>query len=1345
MISFGKWLFYILTPIVLSQTLAANNLRQISNIENLSNNSIESLYQDKSGKLWIGTCDGLNVYNSKRIDVYQPHNKDLVLSGNIIDNIIETESGILWVQTYHGLNQLNRNTNTVKYYDEFKQRLFVAKDSKNILYVIQDDGFIQYYDSQLEIFKTLPFPGIIVNDLLSFTIDRDNKLWLFHSNGIIASFDISYTDQTISFKQKFQIESSNKLLYSFYSGNDVMLVDAEKQLYCMNLHNQSKEKIYNLKESIAERGEISSIINSNGSIFIGYKTNGVQILEKKEHQTQYQLVNIPINCGVFALLKDRYQDIVWIGTDGQGVYSYSNDLYTIRTTKIKDYIAQIGKPIRSIYKDHQNTLWVGTKGDGIIKFYDYSINSDLTNIKTEKLNTSNSALIDNTVYCMANSKKDILWIGGEYGLNYYSYPEGKIKKVDIKDSDHSIIYIHDIHEQDSVLWLASVGKGIIKARLKWNDNQPSIDKMDRITINNEDTGSNYFFNLYAESDSILWFANRGYGAYRVNTTTMKYESIRFSDKVNNKTLDEILSISKKDDCMFFGTSAGLIEYRSKNDFKILDNTRGLPNNTIHGIVKDERDNSLWLSTNKGIVNYNPAQQTLRNYGLSDGLGVIEFSDGAAYKDAETDVIYLGGVNGFVTIHKNRIYDNEYMPKLVFDGLSVYGKWMNINDYLTSKGEEQILRLKSSQNFITLEVNAIDFLNASNYTFMYKIDGISNQWIDNGNSNIISLTNLPHGSYKMYVKYVNRIVSKSSPEYILTLDILPPWYLSTFAKIIYFTLGLLTLILFIKYLDFRSQRKRRRIIKKLEAQHKEEVYESKLRFFTSIAHEFCTPLTLIYGPCNQILELESKNSPTKKYAQVILRNAQRLNSLIQDLIEFRKIETNNKPPFVEELDISKISNEVIASFMEFAVANKAKFYKTIPYQLKWNSDRNYITTILTNLLSNAFKYMSEEGSVEIVVKEEEENLVIRISNTGKGIKEQDLNKIFDRHLILDNLESKTSSKLWTRSGLGLAISDSMVKNLSGKIDVESAKNEWTHFIVTLPLLQPDPISTKQNLPTSDALLPLIYESIQSNETPLPQNTIDKTKQTILAIDDETDLLWLLSDIFADRYNVICIAEPQEVELTLNNFHPDIILCDINMPVISGIDLVSKIKSNKLTAHIPLIIVSAKQDVDEQIKGIDAGAELYITKPFNIEYLRSSVERLMQRKHTLKEYFSSPLSAFQLDQGSLVHTEDNRLINTIQQIIDSNISNDKLNADFIAQEMNISTRNLYRKMNGLTNKGISDMIRDSRLFVAESLLIHTRKTIDEIIYESGFSSRVTFYSAFSKKNQCTPTEYRNGMNK
>lgn len=1335
-------LFILLTFLPLFLSTYAYNLRHISNIGDLSNNSIESLYQDHKGQLWIGTCDGLNAFNGRDIYIYRPTDNNKRLSGNIIDNILETTNNTLWVQTYHGLNKIERITQDVTHYNDFNESLLMLKDTCNTLFVLQQNNFIEYYNEEKRMFQTTELRNVIFKNILCTTIDANNNLWTVSSTGEIKSFKITYSENDkIQTQQIYQTSHFHPIKYAYHSNNEIFIVDDEYNLYCYKLSLRHNDFLYNIKNTSKTRGELSSIIRNKEDILIAYKTSGIVCLSKDKNSSNYKEQKLNINCGVFSLLKDKKQDFVWIGTDGQGLYIYSNDAHIIRTSHLKDYHSQVGRPVRAIHKDKNNTLWIGTKGDGIIRFTNY--NSATTNKGKEQdiqiLSTKNSDLYDNSVYCIEKSNKNILWLGTEHGLNYFSYQDNKIKKANIiNNNPDSIKHIHDLYESDSTLWLATVGFGIIKAKLSWQDNTPTLSDIKHITINQGEFTSNYFFDVFPENDSTLWFSNRGYGVVKLNTKTEDYSIISFSKEKNDKTLDEVFITTKKNNKMYFGTSGGLIEYKD-TIVDVINNHNGFPNNTIHSILKDPKRNKLWLSTNQGLIHFDLSKNNFRIYGLNDGLGVVEFSDGAAYQDPQTGEVLFGGVNGFVSITGNKHNESTlYMPPITFDDLYLYGEHKNIFNYL--KDENSTLKLKHKENFFTLSFNAIDYLNANNYVYYYKIDGMNNKWINNGNLNTISITNIKHGKYTLLVKYVNRITGQTSEKFSLPIIILPPWYQTNTAYIFY---GLLIVLLIIggaQKVQANQNKKREKLIRSIEAGHKEDLYESKLNFFTNIAHEFCTPLTLIHGPCNQILNNNIDISKAKQYAEIINKNAQRLNKLIQELIKFRRVETENQPVIIQEVNVSDVLNEIIFAFKEHAQSNDYRFYEKVPKNIIWDTDIDYLNTIIINLLSNAFKYTFEKGTVKIGLDEIEDTLEIKISNTGKGIKEKNIQKIFDKHLILESLENETSSKIWTRNGIGLATSSSMVKALKGEIRIESELNEWTHFTIVLPKLEKN--TEIEELPILEQ--PSIDFDTKNIEKEILKKQelekIDKNKQTILIIDDEIDILWFLSEVFTDEYNVITLTNPLDANSILDDIYPDIIICDINMPEVDGFTMTQKIKNDKKTSHIPIIIISAKQNIDDQIKGIESGAEIYLTKPFDIEFLKSSVQRLMSRKKELKEYFASPLSAFELDEGNLIHSEDHKMVKDIQLIIEENILDPNLNAELIAKKMNISIRSFYRKLNEIGCKNISDMVRDARLYIAESLLIKTKKTIDEIITDSGFSNRGSFYNAFSKKNACTPTEFR-----
>jgi len=1318
--------------------IAGYNLRQISNENGLSNSAILSISQDSEGYLWFGSADGLNMFNGVNLKVYKPRNSSGNLSGNLIQDIIETEKGIFWINTNYGLNKLNKYKQISNSFKEFKGSYFLKKDRDNNIFILQDSLLIYKGDNMKDFEKTL-VPNIKNSSVLNLTVSSNNKIWIFTADKQSFGYTYNITASGIILEISDNIRHDNNLLYCFdeKNKNDVVyFVDESHTLYEYNLIDKKKYYVYNLSENIRYKGEISSIIKYNNDYFIGFKTNGLLLLKNiPEKQENYQVEEIDIKAGIFCLLKDRFQDIVWIGTDGQGVYMYSDDTYSLRSTVFGNFTLKIEKPVRAIHYDSEKTLWIGTKGDGILKIYDYDINKNILKNKLDYLTTSNSLLKDNSVYAFCKSKKNILWIGGDAGLNYYSYKDKKIHDFEIKTGDNKLIYVHSICEfNDSTLWIATVGTGLVKVNISWVNDTPILRKAERRVLNNGETTYNYFFTAYKESDSNIWFGNRGYGAYLLDKEDEKLSPLVFDNGSNIQTLNDIFSINKDNNGnIWFGTSYGLIKYKKGDTPEFFNEKDGFPNNTVHGILSDSQDN-LWLSTNQGIIKFNTQFNTFRIYDRLNGLKITEYSDGAYHRDEASGLLFFGGVNGFTTIAETLNNANEYLPPFNFENLTILGQDYNIYDFLTETDDESVLNLNYQQNFFSISFTAVDYINGDNYSYLYKLDKVSDSWIDNGISNSVSFTNILPGKYTLHVKYLNKSTGKSSPVYSIILNIRPPWYKSVLAYVLYFILLALALGFFIREIIIRSRRKRKRMLEKLKTQHQEEVHESKLRFFTNIAHEFCTPLTLIYGPCNRILSHKESDSFVLKYTQIIKRNAERLNILIQELIEFRQVETGERAPQIESLPISDMANYIIDAFNDNSESKGILLEKDIQPALFWNSDKGFFFTILSNFISCMLSLSESKGEVRIAVKEQDKHLSIIISGSGETISKDNLELFFDKYKILEDFENQENRN---RNNLGVAIAYNLVKSLNGTIKIDSGLNEKTDIIIKIPECE---VNSSQNL--NNRYPEITVKDYEQTVVELPDYEFDSSKPTMVIIDSDIEILWMICEIFVEQFNVLPIDESIKIEPVLNNFHPNIIIADVTM---NGIAFTNRLKSNKSTAHIPIILISAQRTVEEQIEGLEAGAEMYITKPFNVDYLTVSVNRLISRKETLKDYFSSPLSAYDKIDGRLMHKDSQKFMQDIVEIIRNNINNKNLSVGFIASELGMSTRHLHRRMNEIGSKSPLDLIKDSKLHVARNFLINTKMTIDEIIYKSGFSNRTTFFKTFSEKYGCTPKEYRDNNEK
>ncbi len=677
-----------------------------------------------------------------------------------------------------------------------------------------------------------------------------------------------------------------------------------------------------------------------------------------------------------------------------------------------------------------------------------------------------------------------------------------------------------------------------------------------------------------------------------------------------------------------------------------------------------------------------------------------------------------------------------MPPIYFDKLSIFGEQYNLGEFITSKKENEVLDLKYDQNFFAVSFTSVDYLNGNNCTYSYKLKGLSDQWINNGKESSVSFTNMAPGEYTLLVKYYNSVFDKESDVYSLLIRIGDPWYASWWAYLIYSLCLLLIAAMLIRSFILRTKRKKQELLNEIEKRHQKNVFESKLRFFTNIAHEFCTPLTLIYGPCGRILSSKGLSKFVVDYVQMIQTNAERLNNLIHELIEFRRIETGNREVRVESLDVSSIVKGIAKTFVEMAKSRNITFLSKIPEQVMWNSDKGFLNTIIINLISNAFKYTPDGQSIKIEVDTNGENLLLlRVANEGSTIKEKDFQYIFNRYAILDNFENQ-DEKNFSRNGLGLAISYNMAKLLNGTLKVENTSDGWVMFTLTLPVMELTTGVSETKRLTAEYIPQIDTQPILK----LPQYEFDKMRPTLLVVDDEIEMLWFIGEIFSCDFNVVTLQDPERLEQVMNEVYPKVIICDVMMPGIGGIELTRRIKLMKETAHIPIIIVSGRHEMEQQMEALSAGAEMYITKPFSAEYLRITVCQVMERKEILKNYFSSPISSFEKSDGKLTHKESKKFLQSVLKIINDNVTNKDLTPRYIADRLAISPRSLYRKMEEIGEDSPTDLIRKCRLHVAKDLLLTTQKTIDEIVFDSGFSNKVTFFNVFREKYECTPKEFR-----
>lgn len=1320
----------------------AYNLRQISSRDGLSNSSVICLFQDNERFLWIGTYDGLNMYDSRDIYIYKPDiNNRNSLSSNVIRNIIETDDNYLWISTKWGLNKLSQRSNMIEEsYNEFGENSYVAKDSHDNLYVFGKPGILSLYSKSQKRFIDIPLhKGMVHDNVNSLIIDWKDTIRINH-NGKIEKYTVSLNNPDAPrITRHPNFNHPHRIDYTFYNNDKIIYIDKEGDLFCATA--KGHRFIRNLSNLIRENGEIGSIIFDNQDILIGFKTNGLIHLQASKG---YQPQKVEINCGVFSLWKDEKQDIIWIGTDGQGVYAWTKDEHTFNELSLSQLPIKKRRPVRAIYTDTHNTLWLGTKDNGIIRIKDYNTTKEYTTSNVSHF-TTQEGLNNNAVFAFTPSKAHpILWIGSDGpGLNYYSYQDNRIHPL-TNNTKAGIAKVHSMTEMhDSLLW---VGSGSTLLRISFLSKGHGMEAKSIRGINLGTHGGkqyNQIYSIYAENDSIIWVGMRGNGVVRFNILTEGYRSFNF-EKNGIAPMNDILCVHQdRNKNIWLGSSYGLtrlnLAANGSFSYKNFNENEGLPNNTIHGITEDTRGN-LWLSSNTGIILFDPQRNTFRSLNHKTGLKVIEYSDNAYFQDNKQNEYFFGGIDGVVWIKNEEKKKKEFVPDIYFTKLRIFNKEYSISEFVKMENGEETIVLNHNQNFFAVSFVAMDFINGENSKYSYKLEKFSNVWMDT-RSNEAQFTNIGPGSYVLKVKYNDGINNNENLTRSIRIIILPPWYQTVTAKFFYFLLVIGIALGVFWYIRRKYERRKNSIARKLDEKYKEEMYEGKLRFFTNITHEFCTPLTLIYGPCERILHHDTSDAFIKKYAQIIKSNTERLNSLIQEVIDFRRVETGNKICHIQKLNISELAQGIIESFSELAEENHILVQTDISPNIHWNSDNSCFSKIVNNLISNAFKYTPEKGTIRVSVKQTGSNLSIQVHNTGKGISRENIPLIFNRYSVLDNIKENSIKGLSSRNGLGLAICHSMTELLQGSIEVESEINQYAQFTVTLPPLETSAESGEM-LQRNSLKHPLPDEK-QEKKTPDFKKSELQTQEpesNILIIDDNKELLWMLKDILSDEYTVLTAENGEEGLERLKQETPDLIITDIMMPKVDGITLTKQLKSNKHTMHIPLIILSAKNTTDEKIEGIESGADAYIPKPFNTQYLKTIIRHLIRKQKEMEEYYNTSASAFDYSGGQLLQKEDKEFIQVVIKKINENIDNPAFGPDELASAMQTSSRNFYRKFKALNQLPPKDFIKDQRVGYAAKLLLTTTLNVQEVMYRTGFTNRSHFYKEFAKRYNKTPREYR-----
>lgn len=1326
--------------LVLSLSVGAYNVKSVTNRDGLTNSSVLSICKSKTGLILLGTCDGVCYYDGTRaypLNSQLKHGTSIV--GPIVEGIACGAEDIMWIMTNHGLTGLRRNSKAA-FFPEFGGIVRrIKSNADGDLFVITNDTLHCSQGTSLRFVHT-PLPDIKVDKMLDYVID-DSYLFIFKDDGIVR-FTVGTTADGLSATSPLHLRQL-QIDAAYESVEEEYIVDKDGMLWAFDFNNHGLTQIYDLSSEIRKRGRATAIRRIDDTIIVGFDFNGLISLKANAENNGYESTDFGLNVGVMELFVDDENGIIWIGTDGLGAMAYYHTPLTIRAITSTSLRLKQNKPVRSMLIDDEQQLWIGTKGDGLICIPKFSM--DVVNYIDANpvvYTTANSQLSGNSIFAMLRSNaRSGFYLGTERGLDFYSQKQHAFGHI---ATPEPIRYACAICEHGDTLWVATQGMGVYRGIVRGEAPQLQLTDVKRFLLDGGQKSSNYFFSMAIGDDGLVYLGNRGKGLFVVDNDKLKYVKPLVGS--HSLSLNDVFAILPTNKGVWIGTGDGL-SFRGKNgELKYYNAENGLLNSTIHALAEDENGN-VWASTNSGLICFRQGENDCHNF-KGNNLEVLEYSDGASF--AGDGLVAFGGINGVTLIQYDKsVSDKPQRYFFEITGISVLGRSVRLDDYVTVEGTSNTVHLSHEQNTFQLTLSTFDYIRQDNCNFFYSFSG-KGHWVDNGESPVINFSHLAPGKYTLNVKYRDILTGQESPVITHYIVITPPWYLSTVAIIAYIILAFLLVWLLYRRWMRRLRRQQQLVLMQHEQEQRDEAFDQKMRFMTNLVHELNTPLTLVYGPCEQILSYEGSDDTVRRYTHMIMQNMARLNFLIKEIIDFRRISVTHEKVEPQPVAVSEWAIEMCNAFSEMAESNHIIYEKDIQPNVVWNVGVRDTVRIFSNLISNAFKYTKQGGNIRVSlwVEPEENVLCFAVYNTGRGIAEKDRERIFNYYTILDNVDESDTVGLPSRNGLGMAICHQAVMRLGGTIDIDSVVGQYAKFIVQLPWQElPEgvddtaplmPIVKSEEQPTADvAEIPVSTASGKQVRTTYKRR---EDAPTVLVIDDNAEILNLLYDIMHDEYNVVTSQSAAKGLEQVKEHMPDLIITDIMMPGIDGLELTQTLKQNKHTRHIPLIILSAKRAEEERIEGLESGADAYLTKPFSPAYLMATVAQLLESRLVLKEYYNSSASTFAYKDGKLLNNEEREFRDSVNEVLEKNLANADFTPEDMARELGVSLRNLYRKFNDAGLPTPKDYIKKYRVTVAARRLVNSSLTIQEIIYATGFNTRTLFYQEFRKYYGMTPKEYR-----
>jgi ligand-binding sensor domain-containing protein/DNA-binding response OmpR family regulator/nitrogen-specific signal transduction histidine kinase len=1157
----------------------------------------------------------------------------------------------------------------------------------------------------------------------SICVDRENNVWIGTHGGGLSRYD----RKTDRFEVVRLGGAEGSDIYRLFqdSYNNLLIGTANGGVKKLNLVNRQIQPL--LKSEAYRHLFVRDIIRkSDGELWIGTES-GVYIYHaqseavenlRHEHFDPYSLSDN----AVYSLYKDR-EGGLWVGTYFGGVNYYSPQHTPFERHYVQNRPNTIrGKRIREFQQDRYGDLWIGTEDGGLTRY------SPRTGAYRNFMPDGSS-----TGICYHNihgllADGDKLWIGTfTHGLDVLDIKTQKVvrhyQKTDDPSSlcDNSVFAIY--RDDAGNLWL-----GTIYGLALYHPDRDSFTKI-------KYTGNTFIYDIFQSYDGLLWFASFNKGLFRYNPRNDEWKIFQH-DPGNSASLphDKVVSLYEDSQKRLWITTegGGFCRYNPADEtFTSFSSKEGLPNDVVYKMLEDAHGR-FWLTTNKGLSCFDPAGGAVTTYTLTDGLlgNQFNYKSGIRTPDGK---LYFGCLNGFIAFDPLTFSANDHTPPVVITGFRLFNKpaeaaGVSLPQPPRPFSAKGALHLQHNQSSFSIDFAALSYTAPEKNRYAYKLEGFDREWTELAGANSVTYTNIPPGEYVFCLKGSNSDGKWSETPETRTIFIHPPFYKTRAAYAVYAMLLCCCTALAIRSYSKRQKRRNKGRLELLENEKNKELYNAKITFFTNIAHEIRTPLSLIKGPVEHILTHELDRAELAENLKVVEKNTNRLLNLSNQLLDFRKMEAKGFQLNYMRSDVKQLINDVYTRFQLTARQNNLTFDLQLPPGCLWaDVDREAVTKIISNLFTNAIKYA--QAHIELRLESTpDKQLRLTVSNDGHLIPEEMKEKIFEPFFRIGD-ENSSSIKLG--AGLGLPLARSLAELHRGKLYLEVAPGQRNIFVLQLPLTQDSAITVQEEAadPEPDAL----------PDEALPVGA----RPTVLIVEDDREMRHFLYGKLKPAYNVLKASNGKAALERLQKESVDIVVTDVMMPEMDGLQLCAEIKSNVDLSHIPVIMLTAKADIKSRIEGLEAGADAYMDKPFSVEHLRAQISNIFANRNKVKQAFiNSPAQ----NTGSIALTKaDEVFLGRVTQIIDKNLSDVDFTVDLLADELNMSRSSLHRKIKGISELTPNDFIQLVRLKKAAELLREGSYRINEICFLVGFASSSYFSKRFKKQFGVSPKEVKPGDHK